>query len=239
MKIVIHKRFETRIFCSITKINKTRCWLKPDVRRDFIHNHCCNGEEEDPAWTEINFTEAKGWRLFKIGGARGEDSTLCQIPGGHSGNLGRGVKPESIVHWVSPRPEQAHENFTTTSVRWMHKILNMLKISPTKHGSSWMSSSSFAEQKGTAMPEHPFQDYNLWVLPLFHVCGQYLRWQERELAWDHTDPVAKPQLYLSLTTCAISVKTFKICELVFSSMFIVFNSQIQRTAAISKGPCEN
>lgn len=127
MKIVIHKRFETRILCSVTKINKTRCWLKQDVRRDFIHNHCCNGEEEDPAWTEINFTEAKGWRLFKIGGARGEDSTLCQIPGGHSGNLGRGVKPESIVHWVSPRPEQAHENFTTTSVRWIHKILNMVQ----------------------------------------------------------------------------------------------------------------
>lgn len=84
-----------------------------------------------------------------------------------------------------------------------------------------------------------FQDYNLWVLSLFQVCRQHLRWQERKLAWGHRNLVAKSQLYQFLITCVILVKTFKLCELVFLSVFIVFNSQIHIIVAISKGHCEN
>ena len=48
--------------------------------------------------------------FFKIGGAKGKAPTLFQIPSGHCESLGRGVNPESSIHWVSPRPVPAHEN---------------------------------------------------------------------------------------------------------------------------------
>lgn len=55
----------------------------------------------------------------------------------------------------------------------------------------------------------------------------------------HTHLAAKAHLYQFFITCVISVKIFKLYELVFLSMYIIFYYQTQAIVAISKGHCEN